>query len=163
MLLDAGENVFELFKIERLGQMGVHAGVACGLGVLGKSVGGQRDDGDVGGVGLAAQTNRARCLITVHTGHHDVHEDGVEAAGGMRQVQVDNLVAVGRAGHHNVLGFQQRLGNFGIQVVVFGEQDVHAGERAVGRCLGWLYVGPRVLVDIERNLDSERAAHAEFA
>ena len=134
-----------------------------GLDVLGKGIGGQRDDGDVVGIGLTAQTNHARCLVAVHIGHHDVHEDGVEAAGGMRQVQVDNLVAVGRAGYHDFLGFQQLLGNFGIQVVVFGEQDTHAGERTVGCRLDWLYVGLRVLVDFKRNLDIERAAHAEFA
>lgn len=38
--------------------MGVHAGVVCRLGVFGKSVGGERDDGDVGRIGLFAQADR---------------------------------------------------------------------------------------------------------
>lgn len=38
--------------------MGVHAGVVCRLGVFGKGVGGERDDGDVGRIGLFAQADR---------------------------------------------------------------------------------------------------------
>ncbi len=41
--------------------MGVHAGVVCCLGVLGKGIGGERDDGDIGCIDLLAQANRAGC------------------------------------------------------------------------------------------------------
>lgn len=64
--------------------MGVHAGVMCRLGVLGKGVGGERDDGDIVCIDLLAQANRAGCLVTVHVWHHNVHQDRIEAAGGMR-------------------------------------------------------------------------------
>ena len=85
--------------------MGVHAGVVCRLGVLGKGIGGERDDGDIGCIDLLAQTNRAGCLIAVHVRHHNVHQDRIEAAGGMRQVQIDDFVAVDGAGDHDALGF----------------------------------------------------------
>lgn len=48
--------------------MGVHAGVVCRLGVLGKGIGGERDDGDIGCIDLLAQANRAGCLVTVMSG-----------------------------------------------------------------------------------------------
>jgi hypothetical protein len=38
--------------------MGVHTGIVCRLGVLGKGIGGERDDGDVVRIGPLAQTNR---------------------------------------------------------------------------------------------------------
>ena len=85
--------------------MGVHAGVVCRLGVLDKGIGGERDDGDIGCIDLLAQANRAGCLIAVHVRHHDVHQNGIEAAGGMRQVQIDDFFAVGGAGDHDALGF----------------------------------------------------------
>ena len=47
--------------------MGVHAGIVCRLGVLGKGVGGERDDGDIGCIDLLAQTNRAvPCTVQIN-------------------------------------------------------------------------------------------------
>ena len=58
--------------------MGVHAGIVCRLGVLGKGIGGERDDGDIGCIDLLAQTNRAGCLIAVHVRHHNVHQNEMD-------------------------------------------------------------------------------------
>lgn len=66
--------------------MGVHTGIVCRLGVLVEGVGSERDDGDVGCIGLFAQTNRAGCLVAIHARHHDVHQDRIEAAGGTTNV-----------------------------------------------------------------------------
>lgn len=67
--------------------MGVHAGVVCRLGVLGKGIGGERDDGDIGCIDLLAQTDRAGCLIAVHVRHHNVHQDRIEAAGRINRMR----------------------------------------------------------------------------
>ena len=66
--------------------MGVHTGIVCRLGVFGRGVGGERDDGDVGRIGLFAQADRAGCLVAVHARHHDVHKNRIEATRGTANV-----------------------------------------------------------------------------
>ena len=64
-----------------------------------------------------------------HHGHAEVHQDQVEI--GLRR-HLEGLLAVLGDGHHNAGALQQFPGDLLVEEVVFGQQDVAAGELRAG-------------------------------
>ena len=123
--------------------MGVHARVQRLLHVVGVGVGGQRHDGRGLRVGARQLADGARGLVTVHHGHHGVHEHGVEALRLAFGEQLHGLLAVlrlleGRPALSEHLGQDDA-----VDLVVLGNQVAPALEHlGVGGAL-LIRVAPR--------------------
>lgn len=75
-----GDQIIESFKVNRLSQIGVEAGVVSGLPKTGGVEGGAGDDGNV--LQRFVFANLARRRHPVEVRHRDVHQDKVGARGG---------------------------------------------------------------------------------
>ena len=58
------QHLGQLFPIQRLGDEAIHAGREAGLAVLGRGVGGQRDDGRAGAAAFRFRPTDARAVAS---------------------------------------------------------------------------------------------------
>ena len=71
----------QVVDLNRLGDVGVHAGLDGVPHVIHKGVGGHGDDGDAPGLRVGSGADGPRCLVSVHHRHLHVHQDQVVPAG----------------------------------------------------------------------------------
>ena len=89
--------------------MPVHACIVGSLGILGKGVRRHGENRHRPHIGLYGPADGARGLVSVHHGHHDVHQNSVEAAGGPVDEGVECLATVrGARDRHALIGKQLR-------------------------------------------------------
>ena len=67
----------QLVRIDRLGNVIVHAGFQTMLAIAFHCMGSHCDDRQMRATALLTGANRGRCLITVHIRHVDIHENNV--------------------------------------------------------------------------------------
>ena len=65
----------ELGHIDGLADVGVHASVEGLALVLVKGIGRHSDDGDIRVLGKGQVADFAGCLVAIHHGHLDIHQD----------------------------------------------------------------------------------------
>ena len=161
-------DLFQLQRVQRLGQMAVHAGLQTALPVAGAGIGRQGHDRDAPPRGGFFLPDRPGRFQTVHLGHLHVHEDQVVGLSGQLGQRLGPT-----AGNFDLvtLTLQQVDAHLLVEEVVFDQQDPQGFDSVmpVGRCsipqwprlreLGsGLLVGPR-------HGDGERkgASLADFA
>ena len=111
--------------VDRLGKMADHAGGQTFLPFLVEGMGGLRNDREIGGYG----PDPARCLVTIHVGHLDIHEYDIV---GRRTILLHTFDSFATAAHHDDLrtAWLQVLLQYGlIDCVILGDEDTGSTER----------------------------------
>ena len=111
-------------NIQRLCNMAVHTGLQCILTVFLKGICRHCKDGDASLCGIRQCTNLPRCLVAVHVGHLDVHEDQVIlSVCRLLHLPDGDLAILGR--FHLKARFLQDLHcDLTVQLVVLHQQDL---------------------------------------
>lgn len=136
------------------GEVVVHAGLEAAFAVAFHGEGGEGDDGGAGAAGgLFALAEPAGDLETVELGHHDVHEDDVEAAG---LEEVEGFEAVLGDGDEVSLAFEEEADDLAVDVVVLDEEDGEGAWGGGGRGGGvWGGCGGFGVGDVEGDAEEE--------
>ena len=118
----------QLFYLEGLGDVVVHARFQAALPVAFHGMGGHRDDGDVAARLLLTRAQETGGLETVHLGHLNVHEDEVEGhpSGFGPLPGGHGLLAVAGDGDRVPLLLQDAHGQPLVDGVVLGQQEAEA-------------------------------------
>ena len=109
--------------------MCVHAGGGGGRHILGKGVGRHGYDGNAFRVGAGERADVAGGLAPAHLGHLHVQEHRVEKAGGRGGKPLHRLPAVPGLGDLNAVHGQQFGGDFHIDGIVLGQQNLTSLQR----------------------------------
>ena len=105
--------------------MAVHACVQTGLDIIGKHVGGHRNDGDAVFLRLALPfADGPRGVQAVHFGHHHIHQHGIKGARRGVFHSLHRLAAVDHRRDFRPLLLQQRNGDLAVQLVILGQQQM---------------------------------------
>ena len=99
-----GDGLEQLLGADRLGDIGVHAGLQAAFAVAFHGVRGDRHDGDVVPGLLLAGADGGRGIVAVQLGHLDVHQDQIEVFGFERR---QRFAAVGGNGDAMPVFLQQ--------------------------------------------------------
>ena len=125
----AGQDLEELFLIDGLGQIFIHAGGKAVLAITGHGMGSHGDDGQVGVARVAAQL--AGCRVAVHLGHLGVHEDDIKRA-------IPHLIegesAVRGTGDLGAGLVEELFNDLAVDGVVLGNKDLYTREARQDGC-----------------------------
>ena len=100
-----------------------HAGLFGRDAVLGKGARGHRDNRNRRRVGTVHLTNQTRRLVAAHARHHHVHEDCIDGTGLASRKKLNRLLAIVCNDYAHAFRFQQKTGDFHVQVVVLCQED----------------------------------------
>ena len=118
----------QVVRVDRLGDVVVHAGVDAAFAIAAHRVGGHRDDGQFTPVRQAA--DRAGRRDAVHDRHLHVHEHDVVIVGRRLRHHVERDGAVGGKFNNETGLAEQFGGDLLVQIVVLDKQDAAADDPA---------------------------------
>ena len=120
---NAMQNGIENVRVDRLGDMVIHAGFQATLPVTAQGIRGHRDDGHRP---IRETLADFACSgKSVHDRHLDIHEDGV-ILGAFDEG--DSLGTILRDFRHGAKGAQQAESHVPVQLIVLDDKDTAAGE-----------------------------------
>ena len=118
--------------IYRFGQVLVHAGFPTLLHILKEGIGGHGKDGDGASQRVFAAADAAGGFQAVHHRHLHVHQNHIIVAGLHAGKGIHDLLTVGADGAACAFCFQQHLQNLGVDGVILGTEELHAGQGRSG-------------------------------
>ena len=140
-------------EVERLGEVAVHTRLpACG-NIIGERIGGDGENGDGPGICAVERVDGAVGVKPVKHGHHDVHEDDIEAARSGSGKAIYRLLPVFGGGDERTAFFEHIGRDLAVERVVLGHEDADAVEPRARLRLG----GGRMVrcVDRQRQRNGE--------
>ena len=126
LLAELSACIGKLLLVNRLYQILVHSRKAACLLVLVEGFCRHGDDGDALRIVSLQGSDGAGCRKAVHHGHHQIHQD--KRIDPLRRLAelLDSLVPIPRLFDGCARFLQVELGNFHVDLVVLGNEDVHA-------------------------------------
>ena len=103
--------------------MVIHAAGEGFLHIFLEGVGRDGDNGYRAGIFAGKAADSLCGLISVHSGHLDIHEDGIKGTRGGRGENVHRLSAVMSGIRHNAHDFQELFRDLQIQLIVLCDKD----------------------------------------
>ena len=107
----------------------VHAGFPALLHILKEGIGGHGKDGNDPAQRVFTAADAAGGFQAVHHRHLHIHQDHVVLAGLYAGKGIHDFLTVGADGAACAIGFQQHFQNFGVDGVILGAEELHAGQR----------------------------------